>query len=109
MSWLGLSAAFTPNPAPSRIISAIEPQIILRRRFFPFFPVVPPFNALPPLDISWPPGSGFCSHALRYGGPLGKVPYPTQPFRREHRGKVCPRVPRLTDRIVGPHFFFTTP
>src|SRR5262245_7062015 len=53
ISWFGLSAALTPRPAPSKTTSAIEPQRILRRRFFPFFPFPP--NPFALLDISRPP------------------------------------------------------
>src|SRR5215471_742144 len=72
ISWFGLSAALTPRPAPSRTTSATEPQRILRRRFFPFFPF--PANPFVLLDISRPPRfHGF--HSSRYGPRLRKVPY----------------------------------
>src|SRR5689334_7898655 len=78
LSWLGLSPALTPNAAPRTASNAIEPQMILRRRFLPFFPF--PANPLVLLDISRPPRFyGF--HSSRYGPRLRKVPYLSR-FRR---------------------------
>src|SRR5713101_8035681 len=46
ISWLGLRAALTPKPAPRSTTTTIEPQMIRRRRFFPFLPFVKPLVVL---------------------------------------------------------------
>src|SRR5258708_21658292 len=56
ISWLGLSAALTPKPAPRITTSAMEPQMMRRRRFLPFFPLVKP---LPMLDMPETPTSNY--------------------------------------------------
>src|SRR6266852_6951673 len=48
----GLSAALTPYPPPKSANNATLAQMILRRRFLPFFPFAKP---LPLLDIQGPP------------------------------------------------------
>src|SRR6516225_2062191 len=72
ISWFGLNAAFTPNPAPRRTTRAIKAQMTLRRRFLPFFPLLA--NPFVLLDISRPPRRSH-SHVHRYGHRLRKVPY----------------------------------
>src|ERR1035437_7457925 len=48
ISWLGLRAAITPYPPAPSTTRIATTQIIRRRRFLPFFPLVKPF---PLMDI----------------------------------------------------------
>src|SRR5437870_6311325 len=69
ISWLGLRAALTPKPAPSRTTSAMAPQMMRRRRFLPFLPFVKPFVLL---DIQRTPAPLLVTE--RYGEHQRKVP-----------------------------------
>src|ERR1051325_4337158 len=46
ISWLGLRAALTPKPPPNKTTRAMLPQIMRRRRFLPFLPLVKPLETL---------------------------------------------------------------
>src|SRR5436190_6566711 len=70
ISWLGLRAALTPKPAPSRPTKARAPQMMRRRRFLPFLPFAKPFVLL---DIQRTPAAIACHRKIRRTSTKGSV------------------------------------